>query len=123
IDWGSIPGDLADRIVPMDLARIDEHDRLGEREAAETWQAEHPMILHALLDLAATVLGLLPTVDLADPPRMADFARVVAAVDHALGTNGMARYREHANRLASASLGGNPFVAAVIDRQRPFYGP
>lgn len=122
IDWGSTPGDLADRIVPLELDRIDDAARLREREAAETWTAEQPRILHALLDLAAQVLGQLSTVELPHAPRMADFARVVATVDQLMGTSGMDRYQEHRQRLASSALDGNPFITALVELGRPFYG-
>lgn len=53
-----------------------------------SWPAAHPRILGALLDLAVAVARTLPDIALATRPRTADFARIVAAVDQVLGTNG-----------------------------------
>ena len=44
---------------------------------------------------------------------MADFARIVAAVDQVLGTNGYAHYVAMQGALASDSLTGDDFVAAI----------
>jgi hypothetical protein len=61
-------------------------------------------VLGALLDLAAQVHHRLPAVEVADSPRMADFAKVLAAVDEVHGTHGLARYRERAKRAAADTL-------------------
>lgn len=68
----------------MELHRITE--RRYDADLAEAWEDAHPRILGALLDLAAQVLKVLPHVVLPDPPRIADFARILAAVDQITGT-------------------------------------
>jgi hypothetical protein len=113
IDLGGLRGDLADRLVPIQLRRIADSERLDEEQLWPAWPAAHPRILGALLDLAVAVARALPDVELATRPRMADFARVVAAVDDVLGTNGYAHYVTTQGAMASDSLTGDDFIAAI----------
>ena len=98
IDTGAMQADLADRMLPVDLAVIDARSRLTEDELWPAWREAHPAILGALLDLAAAVLARLPSVQLASKPRMADFAKIAAAVDAILGTAGLAPVHEPRRR-------------------------
>ena len=82
IDLGAMRDDLAERLMTVEVHPITR--RRYDADLMAAWEAAHPRILGALLDLAAQVLTVLPDVRLADPPRMADFARVLAAVDHVL---------------------------------------
>ena len=115
IDIGSLNGDLADRMLPINLERIPDTDRLDETSFWPTWHHAHPHVLAAVLDLAAAVFAHLPHVELSSRPRMADFARILAATDHALGTNGLARYLTKQGTLAAESLDGDPFIAALVN--------
>lgn len=56
---------------------------------------------------------LLPRVKLDRYPRMADFARVLAAVDKVLGTNALDAYRGQGARLAEDVIESDPVAAAV----------
>ncbi len=44
---------------------------------------------------------------------MADFARILAAVDAELGTQALARYARQATDLAAESLSGDSFAARI----------
>jgi hypothetical protein len=113
IDVGAVRGDLADRLLPVGLHVIDDERRLEEHELWPEWQKAHPRLLGALLELAAGVAGVLPSVRLARKPRMADYARVLAAVDQVLGTDGLGRYVEKQGSLARESLTDDEFVIAI----------
>ena len=113
IDVGSLRGDLAERLLPVDLDRISDTDRREEREMWPDWERDHPLILGALLDLATAVKTALPSVVTKTRPRMADYARVLAAVDVVLGTDGMGRYLAKQGTLATDSLTADPFVTAL----------
>lgn len=104
-------GDLADRIVTVDLPRIARRRR--ETELAAAWEKARPAVFGGLLDLATQVHQLLPDIEVDDPPRMADFAQVLAAVDKVLGTSGLDRYREQAQQLAADSL-NHPFTSLLM---------
>ena len=73
IDVGATRGDLIDRIVRIELPRIDESRRRPEAEMQAEYQRARPVILGGLLDLLSAVLRELPTTTVAHPPRMADF--------------------------------------------------
>lgn len=118
IDVGSVNGDLADRMLPINLERIGDTDRLDEAQLWPTWADVHPQVLGAVLDLAASVFEQLPLVELPVRPRMADFARILAATDNTLGTTGLDRYLAKQGTLAADSLDTDPFIAAVVAHVR-----
>jgi hypothetical protein len=116
IDIGAMRGDYAERSLVVDLERIPPEKRRAEGELAAYWNEHYPRVFGALLDLAADVKAALPSVVLDASPRMADFARVLAAVDQVLGTAGSARYLERARSLAVESLESDPFLIALVER-------
>jgi hypothetical protein len=59
------------------------------------------------------VLRRLPDVTLERKPRMADFARILAAVDAELGTDTLKRYASQAAYLAAEGLSGDLFAARI----------
>ena len=115
IDLGAIRGDLAERMLPINLERISESRRLTEDDLWSLWRHNHPKILGAVLDLASRVLSVLHSVEMATKPRMADFARIVAAVDVVEGSVGLKHYLTKQGSLAADSLTGDPFILAVME--------
>jgi hypothetical protein len=122
IDVGALRGDLADRTLPINLDRIEESARLTERQLNEQWTQDQPRIFGDLLSLAAKLIKRLPSVRLASSPRMADFARILAAVDQILGTNGLTRFAERARTMAEDTLSADPFIAAMAETRVDFHG-
>lgn len=118
IDLGAVRGDLADRLLVVSLDVIGDDARLLDAEIDQHWRNVHPRVFGALLDLAAGVAGVLPSVRLERSPRMADFARVLAAADKVLGTAGLRRYVDRPRNLASDALTADPFVVEMA-RQLP----
>jgi hypothetical protein len=113
IDLGAIRGDLADRMLPIGLHLIPDEQRLEEDELWPMWKKAHPRLLGALLDLAASLIGVLPSVRLERKPRMADFARILAATDMLLGTGGYERYAGKQASMAAEALTDDEFVMAM----------
>ncbi len=113
IDVGSLRGDLAERTMAISLDRITEQGRRTEAELDAQWHQLHPHLFGALLDLTARVKAVSATLRLGSSPRMADFALVLAAVDKALGTTGLARYAEQASTMATDTLDSEPFLVAL----------
>lgn len=113
IDTGAVNGDLTDRLLPIHFDVIDDKARLEESELWPRWTEAHPRILGAVLDLAASVARVLPSVRLDSKPRMADFARIVAAVDRVLGTSGLDHYIAKQGAVATESLTADPFITAI----------
>jgi hypothetical protein len=113
IDLGAIRDDLADRLVAVHLTPIEESQRRLDADLTAACQAAHPRILAAVLDLTASVLRRLPTVHLAGLPRMADYARILAAVDAELGTDGLTTYLGLRTELAEDAVDSDPVLAAL----------
>lgn len=121
IDLRISGGDLAERLVGMDLRRIDTRKRRPEAELTEAWGDAVPQIFGGLLDLAAQVHALMPTVVVKDLPRMADYATLLTAVDQVLGTKGLNRYRERARKAANDTL-DHPLILELSNALDGFEG-
>jgi hypothetical protein len=94
VDPGPLQSDLADRLVEVEAQRIVR--RRLEKELDELWRLTHPRVLGALLDLTARVLTVLPGIQREDLPRMADFARIMLALDEVSETKTFQHYIEQA---------------------------
>jgi hypothetical protein len=115
IDAGALRGDLAERLLTVELERIDPSQRRPDAELRARFQREHPLILGALLTLAAQVLDALDSVHLTELPRMADFAQVLAAVDKVTGFDSLTLFAGIGDRLAADVVAADPVAAAVTD--------
>jgi hypothetical protein len=113
IDLGALNGDLADRLLLIELGVIGDAKRREEEDIWPAWGAAHPKILGAVLDLAAGVAGVSHSVPLATKPRMADYARVLAGVDSLKETEGLKRYTTKQGRIAVEALTDDEFVTAI----------
>jgi hypothetical protein len=114
IDPGALRGDLGDRLPLVELDEIDESKRQDETRLERLYTDRRPMILGALLDVLSRVLEKLPDVDLPARPRMSDFARVQAAVDEVVGSDGLSRYLSQRDRIARDVLDGDAVAVAMI---------
>ena len=118
IDAGALRGDLADRLLLIDLDRIDDAARRTEADLRTEYDRLRPSLLGALLNVVVAVLRELPAIDLQSLPRMADFARVLAALDKARPdlTGGIAlqTYLEQRERLATEVVESDAVAMAVV---------
>lgn len=122
IDAGALAGDLAERLLTIELHTIPDYKRREEAEMDQAYADAHPGILASLFDLLAEVLKVLPDVQLTERPRMADFARVLAAVDQVRGWKTLESYKATAREAVADVLEGEPFAQAVVslvDRSGP----
>lgn len=115
IDAGALRGDLADRLVRVRLERIDTTRRRTDAELDHALAQHRPAILAALLDLVAQVLEVLPTVTLDELPRMADYARVLAAIDQVADTDCLPRYLALGTELMADVVDDDQVASAVRD--------
>jgi hypothetical protein len=121
--------DLIDRALTIVLPPIPEEHRRDEKRFRETFEAARPRLLGALLDAVSTALANLDTTHLDRLPRMADFARWVAAAEPALpwerGTF-MRTYTENRDEAAVIALEDSPAAQALLafmkDRWEPWVG-
>jgi hypothetical protein len=114
IDAGSLAGDLAERMIPVELQVIPPENRRPEAEVEAAFRAAAPTTLAALLDLAAAVLAALPDVHVAQLPRMADFARLLAALDDVTGWDTLPTYLAATADTNHAVIDADPFAVAVM---------
>ncbi len=114
IDAGALRGDLGERLAIVDFEVIEPANRLSETALLRRFEKSQGRILGALLDLIARVLERLATVKVADPPRMADYAHVLVAMDAVLGTSAYRLYRDQAHRIAGDVLESDPVGTAVM---------
>lgn len=105
--------DLADRVIPIHLPTISPEHRRLESEIDARWKDIHPMIFGAMLDLCGQVLRILPSIKLKSMPRMADFARYLAALDEIRGTNSLGQYLKEIGKSATNSVDSDPFLKAL----------
>ena len=112
-------GDLADRGVFLHLPAIIPSKRRGEVEFWGTFRELRPKILGGLLDAIAQGIRELPSVQLAELPRMADFALFGEAVGRGLGwppETFLAAYLEN-RQLATLSTLEDSILANVLLKQ------
>jgi hypothetical protein len=125
VDLGALRADLNDRSLVVRLQPIPPARRATDQALAADWACAYPRVFGALADLAASVLHLMGSAEcpvVADPPRMADFAKVLACVDAILGTSALAAYIAQSADLAAETIATSPFLAALTEAARPQMG-
>lgn len=115
IDPGSLQGDVADRLMPIELQRIPTTARRTDREISEAIERHKPAIIAGLLDVLTGVLRALPDVKLDHKPRMADFAEVLAAIDTAMQWTTLPDYLKATESAARDVVDGDSFAGAVVE--------
>jgi hypothetical protein len=107
IDVGALRGDLADRVLEIELQPIDESETIDPAELAARIDSATPKLVGTFYTLVSKVLAVLPTIKLDKMPRMADFARVLAALDQIRGTDSLGAYLRQRDHLAGDVLEGD----------------
>ena len=116
VDIGGIREDLQDRIVLMEPPIIQSATRLTDEEVYATFSAVSEEAFGALLNVVVKVKAALPTIRLAESPRMADFARILAALDETYGDLGaLDGYLEGLNQDAMNHISSDPVLTAIKD--------
>jgi hypothetical protein len=126
IDAGALSGDLVERSLPLDLDRIPPEKRRTERAVIgddpdtnpglyDQLDKDRPVILGAVLDLVADVLRHVPQVTTGPLPRMADFGRVLAALDAAQGWDIGGVFSDLVDSETGALIEGNPFASRLVE--------
>ena len=106
-----LAGDLADRILLIEPEVIDK--RRTEADITAARAAALPGGLGAVLDLVAGVLRELPATTVDNAPRMADFAKVLAALDTVTSWDTLTSYRAKVATLALSPIEGSTFAYAI----------
>ncbi|HRW53994.1 MAG TPA: hypothetical protein P5081_14050 [Phycisphaerae bacterium] len=114
IDAGSLQGDLGSRLLLVELERIDETRRRSESALHSAFAERWPRILGALLDIVAPVMDLLESTEIPPSDRLADFSRILAAMDAVLGTNALDLYLGQRGQIAATIIDDDPVGAAIV---------
>ena len=119
--------DLLDRALILYLPPISDAKRKREADFWKDFEEARPQLLGAVLDAVSTALRRLPTTQLQELPRMADFAVWATAAEPAFGVDGVSfteayrGNRESSNDLVlDASLVAQAVKTHVSERS--FYG-
>ena len=121
IDAGQLDGDLAERLLLVELQPMKDSARRTDAELTAAYAEAQPLILASLLDLAAQVMAKLPNVRPETMPRMADFACVLQALDEVRSADGwdtLGTYAAAADTISADVLEGDQFGKAVVAHVR-----
>jgi hypothetical protein len=114
-------GDLADRSVFLDLLPFTTGKRRCEIEFWNAFHHDYPRILGGLLDAVAGGLRQQPSLQLADLPRMADFAAFAEAVGRGLGWPAgtvLSDYRQNRRQATAMQLEDSPVGNLLLEQAR-----
>jgi len=122
----AIRSDLADRAIVISLERP--RHRKTEAEIRRRFKALRPKILGALLDVLAEGIRNQETVRLADPPRLADFARFIVACEPTLGWKPgqfLSAYERNRAAVAESQVQDSALACAIqnlLAKHNPWVG-
>ena len=119
IDAGALRGDLGERLLPIELQVIDPGGRRPDADIAADFTTAAPELLGALLDVLAAVLDALPKVDRTKLPRMADFARLLHALDDVTEWSTVDDDAGTAADVAETVIDSDPVAVAIRDVVAP----
>lgn len=115
IDPGALRGDLASRMVKVELVALHEGTRLAESELAARQEKIRPQVTRGLLWLVVEVLKAWPDIDKSRlGHRMGDFAIAVRCIDSILKTEGEKRLTADSQDLAVDVVDASPLALAVV---------
>ena len=117
IDDFVLRGDLRDRSVFLHLPPIPHTSRRTERTIWPAFRADYPRILGGVFDAIAGGLRELPSVDLKELPRMADFAEWGEATGRGLGWGAstfISAYNDNRKEATELLLDDSQVAAVLI---------
>jgi putative DNA primase/helicase len=110
--------DLADRALTIHLATLTEEARNSEDELLTAFDVKRPVILGALLDAVSGALRNIDRIKLERAPRMADFAKWVAAAEASLGWEHgqfLSVYRNNRREVIETSFEADVIAVGIRD--------
>jgi hypothetical protein len=114
IDVLGIKEDLAERLLVIDMPAIPPGKRLTEAGIKAAATAMMPDVFGALLDVLVEVMRVLPHIHVEELPRMADFAKILHAIDTIYpGMNAVEEYEIGVEEYASNLVKQHPVLSAI----------
>ena len=114
ISAGPVHGDLAGRLLPVELDPIADDCRKEDAAIMAEFALYRPAILAGLFNVVAAVLNQLPRVRPDNLPRMADFGRHLAAIDVVMGWESLKAYRASVDDALRSVVADDPVAQAVV---------
>jgi hypothetical protein len=111
IGFGSLRGDLADRMVGHELVRPARY--VSDDQMERIWQAGRAQALAWLLDRACEVMADLGHVPAGGSSRLVQFEQIVRCVDARWGTRAMDRWAESRRDILEDVIEGDPVAVAI----------
>jgi hypothetical protein len=105
--------DLLDRSICIAMQRIPDSKRRTEADLLEEFNRLHPKLLGALFDAVVVGLQRKGTIQVAELPRMADFAKWAAAALGDEGTKFLAAYQSNRDHAVVDALEGDPIAESL----------
>jgi len=113
--------DLTERSIHVELPRIEQY--LGEVALQSAYYTALPKIFGGLLDLFVKTLSVLPSVNIAKPPRMVDFCSLGEAMMQGMGKDAGVftdLYNENRKESVLRSIDSSPVASAVLELSGTF---
>jgi hypothetical protein len=110
--------DLLERSVLFELERIPKDKRRREQKMFAELRKDLPQILGGVFDVLSRALGIYPTIELTEYPRMADFAQWGCAIAEAMGHTRdefLKAYDKNISRQNAEVINENIIAAVLID--------
>jgi hypothetical protein len=115
IDAGALRGDLAERLLLVELGPIASADRRTDEDLQRQYDDALPAIVGDLFDVASLVLHELPNTVAAELPRLAEFGKVLATIDRLYKWSTFDSYRAMLDDLNRDVALGDPLAVAVVE--------
>jgi hypothetical protein len=116
IDILGIREDLADRLLVLEMQAIKPEQRLTESSMDSAAESMGPGVFGALLDVVVLVKQTLPHVHLDRLPRMADFAKILRALEIIYpGLSALEEYELSIEEAAMNAIQQNPVLTAMAE--------
>ncbi len=109
--------DLQDRVITIELERINPQERAEESGLYQKFEEVRPRLVGAVLNALAKAIAIKPLLNLEHLPRMADWAVWGYAVAEALGVGGdvfLQTYSENTGKINEKLLETNPVASAIL---------
>jgi hypothetical protein len=110
--------DLLDRTLILRFQRISDEKREDEEDFWHRFNAEKPAILGAIFTVLSETLKIVPSLELTQKPRMADYAKYAAAASIALGYNAemfLTAFTENVQRQNNSAIEASTVAQVIID--------
>lgn len=109
--------DLLDRSIILQLSRIPDSERKDEKQVWQAFNSDLPKLLGGCLSTLSKAISILPSVNVANLPRMADFAKWGFAIAEAAGIGGdrfLKAYKRNLERSNEEVLSTHPVSITLV---------